>query len=347
MSPVPAARPWVEVRGIYGWHPPQADSGTSLTESGINAVFMGSETVTRETADSLHAQGIQVFAEFNAMHEAGYLKDRPDAAPVGPRGDVCPPPDGWQGVCPTHAGYRRWRMARFQHVLAGCGVDGMWLDYHHSHSSWEQAEPNLPNTCFCGRCLEQFEQDTGIDIPHAPTADVSARLLGEHRDQWVQWRCDVFTDWVRELREIIDNTRPGALLGTFHCPWDDTDRGGALRDKLAIDLKAQSAYMDVFSTMPYHARFGHPADPEWISRQVSWLGGHLGIEGKPGERHRIWPIVQLSDWGEQVPADQVAAVLDHGTRPPATGVTIFAWDSLRKQPEKVAEMARFYLSIRP
>ena len=36
--------------------------------------------------------------------------------------------------------------------------------------------------------------------------------------------------------------------------------------------KAQAEYVDVFSIMPYHARFGHAAEPEWISRQVAWLG---------------------------------------------------------------------------
>lgn len=95
--------------------------------------------------------------------------------------------------------------------------------------------------------------------------------------------------------------------------------------KLAIDLKAQSEYIDIFSIMPYHARFGHAYDPAWISRQTAWLGNHLGIQGDPDERNRIWPIVQLSDWGEPVPVEQVREVLDHGSRRPATGVMIFNW----------------------
>ena len=97
--------------------------------------------------------------------------------------------------------------------------------------------------------------------------------------------------------------------------------------------------------MPYHARFGHAADLEWISRQITWLGGFLGIRGAEGERKRIWPIVQLSDWGEKVMADQVAAVLEHGTRSPATGVIVFAWGSLRTQPDKLEEMGRFYRAL--
>ena len=57
--------------------------------------------------------------------------------------------------------------------------------------------------------------------------------------------------------------------------------------------------------------------------------------------------VQLSDWGEPVPAAQVDAILDHGTRRPATGVMVFHWGSLKKQTDKVDEMTHFYRAIRP
>ena len=209
------------------------------------------------------------------------------------------------------------------------------------------AEPDMPDTCFCERCLAQFARDTGMRLPDAAIPTRARLLLTRHKEQWVKWRCGVFTDWVRQFRSIIDQTRPTALLGTFHCPWTETDFGGALREKLAIDLKAQARYVDIFSIMPYHARFGHANDPAWISRQTAWLGRHLGITGTPGERHRIWPIVQLSDWGEKVPLEQVSAVLDHGTRRPATGVMVFAWGSLRKQPAKVEAMGKYYLAISP
>jgi hypothetical protein len=95
--------------------------------------------------------------------------------------------------------------------------------------------------------------------------------------------------------------------------------------------------------MPYHARFGHLEDVGWISRQVGWLGQYLGIRGEANERHKIWPIVQLSDWGEKVPDSQVESVLDHGSRRPATGVIIFHWGGLRQQREKVEAMRRYFL----
>jgi hypothetical protein len=340
--------PKVEIRGIYGGVPTQIlQRGQSLADYGINAVWIGSGGLTRESIALLKQQGAKVFAEFNTMHEAGYLKDHPDAAPVGPDGRPSPPPDGWQGVCPTHPGYRQARMAAFRKALVDFDIDGIWLDYHHAHASWEQAQPNLPDTCFCPRCLEQFEHESGLDLPEQPTPELARLLLGPHRDRWVAWRCGVFTDWVRQFRSIRDEVRPAALLGTFHCPWSDQDFDGALRDKLAIDLDAQARHLDVLSPMPYHARFGHAGDPAWISRQVSWLGRHLGLDGKPGERPRIWPIVQLSEWGEPVPNRQVPDVIDHGTRPPATGVMVFAWGSLHQDWDKVERLGRAYRDRRP
>ena len=341
-------RPHVEVRGIYGGVPSELwKDGKTLADSGVNAVWVGSGSVTEEAVRTLRQQGARVYAEFNTMHGAGFLKQDPDAAPVGADGKVCPPPSGWQGICPTHPAYRKGRMDEFRALLGKFEIDGVWLDYHHAHASWEREKPQMPDTCFCGRCLKRFSAESKTALPEAPTSELSALLLGRHREAWVQWRCDLFTDWVREFREIRDAVRPKALLGTFHCPWSEADLDGAIRSKLAIDLKAQAKHLDVFSIMPYHARFGHAADPAWISRQTQWLGKHLGVEGKPGERIRIWPILQLSDWGEKVPARQVREVLDHGTRLPATGAMFFHWSGLRGQPEKVAEALKFYRAIRP
>lgn len=326
-----SSKPWIEVRGVYGGLP------ESMRDIGLNAVWLRSDTITTDIIERIQVDGARVFAEFNSMHRADFVAENPDSAPVGADGLVSPPPDGWQGVCPTHDGYRRDRMAAFERLLTDFDLDGVWLDYHHAHASWEQAEPNLPDTCFCNRCLSQFARETGIDPGNMPNA--SRRLLTDLRAEWTAWRCAVFTDWVREYAEIRDRVRPQTLLGTFHCPWTDIERDGALAGKLAIDLRAQAKYVDVFSIMPYHARFGHARDIAWISRQVEWLANYLGA-GK-----RIWPIVQLSDWGETVDPADVRAILDAATQPPSTGVMAFSWGSFGSQTDKVEAMGRFYREL--
>jgi hypothetical protein len=333
----------LEIRGIYGGVPTQIfEHGQTLADYGINAVWIGSASLDAAQIAQLHRQGAKVFAEFNTLHDASFLKQHPDAAPVGSDGQVCPPPDGWQGVCPTHPAYRQARMQAFRKALATFEIDGIWLDYHHAMASWEQAIPNLPDTCFCKRCIEQFERKTGTSLPNGSIAEQARALLGKEKQTWITWRCGVFTDWVCEFRAIRDEVRPSALLGTFHCPWSETDFDGALRAKLAIDLKAQARYFDVLSPMPYHARFGHAREPAWIAHQTNWLGHYLGVAGRPDDRVKIWPIVQLSEWGEPVPLEQVVEVLDFGTRPPATGLTVFVWGKLQENWDKVEAMGNFY-----
>jgi hypothetical protein len=336
----------IEIRAIYGGSPVEPESEQILGDFGVNAVFVHSGHLSKDLVEKIRSDGGTIYAEFNTMHYTRFLENHPEAAPIGSDGKVSPPQEGWQGICPTHPEYRLNRMNAFQEILSRFDVSGIWLDYHHAHASWERPDPLLPDTCFCGRCISLFLQQSKIDLPEGvSTAETAGRLLSNHRKEWIQWRCDVFTDWIREFRGIIDSDKPGALLGTFHNPWSDDDLNGARINKLAIDLKAQAEFIDVFSPMPYHARFGHSEDPEWISRQVTWLGRYLGVRGAPGEKIKIWPIVQLSDWGEAVPASQVRTVMKEGVKAPATGIIIFAWGSLKEQSRKVEALKEFYLDL--
>src|SRR3954468_20549295 len=109
------ARPWIEIRGIYGGFPDSLlEKGQSTADFGVNAIWVGSGGLNAERIDRYHQLGVKVFAEFNSMHAAEFLKDDPDAVPVGPDGKPSPPPNGWQGVSPFHGGYRQSRMAEFR-----------------------------------------------------------------------------------------------------------------------------------------------------------------------------------------------------------------------------------------
>src|SRR4029079_11623104 len=196
----PGGRPWVPIRGIYGGYPSQLlERGERPADYGVNAIWVGSGSLNQEQIDRYRKLGLKVFAEFNSMHAAQYLKQHPDAAPIGPDGQPSPPPSGWQGVSPFHCVSRRDRMDDFACVLSTFDIDGIWLDYHHAHASWEQAEPQLPDTDFSPAALQQFTEKTRIALP----ADVPAAaklLLGTHARAWSDFRCDVFTDWVRDYR---------------------------------------------------------------------------------------------------------------------------------------------------
>ena len=119
-------RSWIRIRGIYGGFPNALfERGKTPPDYGINAVWVGSGGLKREEIDRYHNLGLKVFAEFNSMHVAGYLKDHPDAAPIGSDGRPSPPPHDWQGVSPFNAGYRKNRMDEFRGVLEMFEIDGI------------------------------------------------------------------------------------------------------------------------------------------------------------------------------------------------------------------------------
>lgn len=80
-------RPWLRIRGIYGGFPSEfLERGGKPTDYGVNAIWVGSGSLHAVEIDRYHRLGLQVFAEFNSMHSASYLRDHPDAAPIGPDG---------------------------------------------------------------------------------------------------------------------------------------------------------------------------------------------------------------------------------------------------------------------
>ena len=46
-----------------------------------------------------------------------------------------------------------------------------------------------------------------------------------------------------------------------------------------------------------------------------------------------------------VQAEDVAEIIEYGTVEPATGVIVFAWGSLKEQPDKVTELWRAFRQL--
>ncbi|MBV5332118.1 hypothetical protein JZU54_00690, partial [bacterium] len=115
-STTPDRRP--VVTGIYGGFLNQIlERGQKPDDYGINAVWVGSGGLKADQIKRHKDLGLKVYAEFNSMHLASFLRNHPDAAPIGKDGRPTPAPSGWQGVSAHHAGYRRDRMQEFRRVL--------------------------------------------------------------------------------------------------------------------------------------------------------------------------------------------------------------------------------------
>jgi hypothetical protein len=257
----------------------------TLEQWGVTAVFGGYKNSSLVAA--LHARGIQVFAEVGLFVGKNYWKRYPHSRPILSTGKPMAPEGWYYGVNPVIPEIRQHNLEKIRRLIERSPVDGVWLDFIRWPCRWEKPNPQLLQTSFDPITLESFQKDTGIHIPSGLEAipDRARWILQHHRETWTAWKCKQITQFVRQVREILNRAPRKVLLGLFGVPWRSTDFDGAIRHIIAQDYQALSAQVDVFSPMVYHKLCGK--DVPWIAEVTTWVWEEVG---KP-----VWPIVQAMD----------------------------------------------------
>ncbi|MEQ6118944.1 family 10 glycosylhydrolase [Reichenbachiella sp. MALMAid0571] len=330
----------VEIQGIYGNPKALWDKGLTLNELGINSIFVHSGSINQEMIDKAKSEGAKVFAEFATLNGKNYVEKHPEAWAINEKGNKIEAATWFMGVCPTEPEFRKYRFAQLRELLVNFDLDGVWMDYVHWHAQFEDPKPILPETCFCDHCLANFSQSTGLEIPGKNTSESAAWILNNHEEMWRKWRCKVIFDWTVEIKQIVKEIRPKALLGLYHCPWNDQDFDGARRRILGLDYDLLQETVDVFSPMVYHARMGR--NPEWVEENIEWFCNRLDIGND--SYPKVWPIVQAHDDPGIISAGEFEKVLEGGLSSKSTGVMMFTTNDIAKSTEKTEVLKKIYLN---
>ncbi len=333
----------VEIRGIYGNPKPFWDQEISLRELGVNAVFVHSGAIDQQMIAQVRSEGLMIFAEFATLNGKNYVEDHPEAWAVNDKGHRVEAATWFMGVCPTEPGFRKYRMTQLQKLLDAYDLDGVWMDYVHWHAQFEDPQPILPETCFNDYCLEKFSRDTGVVIPRGTTEQKAHFILSNHNDTWRHWRCQVIIEWAREFKEVLRQKKPEALLGLFHCPWQDDEFDHAIRRVLGLDFDRLAEVIDVFSPMVYHGRMERSS--QWVADNVAWYGQRLSVSGDAEPRPRLWPIVQAYNDPHIISSEEFRTVLKGGLSGGASGVMMFTSYAVAEDPKKVAVMKEVYRGL--
>jgi hypothetical protein len=326
------------VLGIYGSPAPFWERNYVLSELGVNAVFVHSGSIDSAMVEKVKKDGLKIYAEFATLNGKDYLKDNPEAWPINEKGQKAEPASWFMGICPTNTGFRQYRMQQLVSLLKTFDLDGVWMDYVHWHAQFEEPEPILPETCFCNSCLTAFEKSSGVNVPEGSIPEKADWILSQKDPEWRDWRCEVIRAWSVEMKEILRREKPGALLGIYHCPWNDEEFQGARRRILGLDYDMLSDVVDVFSPMVYHGRMGR--EPEWVAENITWFCNRLKISGSKAE---VWPIVQAYNNPEVINPEEFERVLKGGLDSGSGGVMMFTSYSVAEDPEKVRIMKKVYL----
>jgi hypothetical protein len=328
----------IEIRGIYGSPNGFWKQDINLSELGVNSIFMHHHSITEEIMNRAGQEGLTVYAEFPTLNGKNYVQEHPDAWPINAQGEKAEQATWFMGVCPTNPEFKQFRMMELRKLLNTHDVKGVWMDYVHWHAQFEDPEPILPETCFCEDCLIRFQAAAGVDIPYGTTSEKASWILENRDPEWRKWRASVIAGWARDMKMIINQEKPGTLLGIYHCPWDDEEFNGARRRILGLDYGMLRDIADVFSPMVYHGRMERSA--EWVGENIRWFTEK--IDAQIDSYPKIWTIVQAADKPREISAEEFEQVLRNGAVGNATGVMMFTSNSVAQIPEKIQVMKKVY-----
>ena len=328
----------VEIKGVYGNPKPFWDKGFNLIDLGINAIFVHSGSINHDMINRARSEGLLVFAEFATLNGKNYVDMHPEAWAINEKGEKVQAASWFMGVCPTEPGFRQYRFGQLRDLLLEYDLDGVWMDYVHWHAQFEEPEPILPETCFCDHCLDDFSKDSGIEIPDGTIPKRALWILNNHDKSWRNWRCKVIYDWTYEIKSIIREIRPEALLGLYHCPWNDQEFNGARRRILGLDYDLLKETVDVFSPMVYHARMGR--EPHWVKENIRWFSNRLNI--RKDSYPKVWPIVQAYNDPGTISNEEFETVLKGGLAGKSSGVMMFTTYAVAEDEGKTEVMKNVY-----
>ncbi len=328
----------IVIKGVYGNPKPFWDKEINLNTLGINSIFVHSGSIDHDMVNRAKSEGLMVFAEFATLNGKNYVETHPEAWAINQNGEKVLAASWFMGVCPTEPRFRQYRIDQLQDLLLKYDLNGVWLDYLHWHAQFEEPDPILPETCFCDHCLDGFSKYSGIKMLDGTTSDKAQWILDNHDKLWRNWRCKVIYDWTYEIKAIIKEIKPEALLGLYHCPWNDLEFNGARRAILGLDYDLLKETIDVFSPMVYHERMGR--EPKWVKENIEWFSDRLNI--KEDSYPKIWPIVQAHNSPGIISNEDFETVLEGGLAGKSSGVMMFTTSAIAEDEGKTAVMKNVY-----
>lgn len=299
----------------------------SLSSCNINSVFIEAEEYPLKLIKALHNHGMRFFASFSVFADSTILQKRPELVAINAEGMKMEADEGYVGLCPTNERYRMEKLEALSNLVESYDIDGVWLDFIRYPARWEKPKPILRQYCFCQSCLQKFSEDTGILLIGEKPRDKAEFILSKHAKAWVNWKCKVIAEFVRQAKQRIAKVRPWIPLGAFTVPWKDNDFGGAIKLIIGQDFKLLSKWVDIFSPMAYHRLCGKSV--EWVGEVTKYM-----VEST---NRQVWTTIQSYD----VPICEFMSALEQTVRSGSSGVIVFHWNGVKQSGERIEVLRNF------
>ena len=304
-----------------------SDAGVALTELknyGINTIFSEADTYDDDMIAGVHDMGMRFMGGLKCFLDNDAVEQHPELHPITVDGEPRPQMNWYIGVTPTYELYAQRRLDALEGMVMNHQLDGVWLDFIRWSLHWEQElrddTPPPLESSFDSHTLTRFADYADLAMPTGTTQEQVNWILKHHLDTWINFRCQVITDFVAQAKRIMNNHAPGIPMGIDCVPAIKADRERLLGQRLP-DL---AQYADYLSPMLYHHILGK--SPTWITDALDEFAGDTSASLLP-----FLQVDSLKGDDEGFPVHEWETILkltlDHEK---TVGLIVFVGDRLNK-----------------
>lgn len=257
--------------------------------------------------------------------------------------DGSPADEEWvKFVCPSNDTYINAKIQKAKKYVTQNDPDGINLDFLRFFVFWEKVYPNhkpekLTQSCFDDRCLEKFQEFSGLTIPNDLTDvnSISTWILTGHEAAWVDFKCSLIINIVKQFTSDIRAVKPGIEIAFHTVPWRQDDFNNGLQRIVGQRLAEIAEYVDFITPMCYSHMVKQPH--EWINSVVK---DHTELSGI-----NVVPSIQVENTylKHEITNSDFEQFISSALQQPSKGLIFWSWEALERSPEKLA-IAEKYLN---
>lgn len=177
--------------------------------------------------------------------------------PVNQHGKRMEKTDWYIGACPTCDEYVDARVDMVEEAMKEFDMDGIFAGFMRYPGFWELWLPGTDGEawseyCFCERCLEKFEQFSGIHVPVSEELVPGLWIRTHAREKWTEFKCQVIYEIVSKYRTVVKKYNPDGKIILNTVPFDIGHFGNYGKRIWGQDPELLKDIVDVFEVMGYH-----------------------------------------------------------------------------------------------
>lgn len=307
----------------------------------------------RRVRDALRAEGILIFEATSVFFHPEFYRARPDLRPIDARGHVMEPFGWYVGLCPSSPEYLSERAAMMEHVARTFQPDGVFLSFIRFPNFWEMWMPEtsreqIEEYCFCDRCVERFQAETGHQLPEGSASQRAALLQHELRNEWTRWKCGLIARTVAALGSAAQ-WRPGVKVMVNGVALGRGDYGNAVAEVLGQNLEDLSAPADGIELMFYHQIMRR--DPRrWIEALTAEARSRtpgILLADLQAKADYLDPLYAAGRRRAEIPFEEFVSALQAVQASPADGLMVYHWkDFLEDDAHGEGRMSRALVAFK-